>query len=104
MDFSLKGMFLLLIVHAGSTTTYEHSVGVHSWMAHGSANSGCAHPRPDCRAANRGRRLLSPCVVDSHPLPILVPCLPTCWCPFLLPVWRLVPGGGRGLRGVEQQP
>jgi hypothetical protein len=62
-------MFLLLIVHAGSTTTYEHSVGVHSWMAHGSANSGCAHPRPDCRAANRGRRILQSIPRPSSSLP-----------------------------------
>jgi hypothetical protein len=51
-----------------------------------------------------GRRLLSPRVVDSRPLPTLLPRLPACQYPFLVPVWQLVPGGGRGLRGVEQRP
>jgi hypothetical protein len=64
-------MFLLLIVHAGSTTTYEHGVGVHSWMAHGSTNSGCTHPRFDCRAANHDRHILQsiPWPPSSLPLP-----------------------------------
>jgi hypothetical protein len=52
-----------------STTTYEHSVGVHSWMAHGTANSGRAHPRPDYRAANRGRRILQSIQRSSSSLP-----------------------------------
>jgi hypothetical protein len=52
----------------------------------------------------RGRRLLSPRVVDNRPIPTLLPHLPACQCPFLLPVWRLAPGGGRGLRDVEQRP
>jgi hypothetical protein len=42
--------------------------------------------------------------VDSRPLPTLLPRLPACRCPFVLPVWRLVPGGGRGLHGMEQRP
>jgi hypothetical protein len=47
-----------------STTIYEHSVGVHDCMAHGSANSGRA-----CRAANRGRRILRSIPRPSSSLP-----------------------------------